>query len=239
VKGKGTSSSSPRLCIIPDLVFGVIPYRRERGRLCAHKVAPFGALTALADITDKIEDLARRTVGELFHLFIDQFGNRQCAKHSPSAAGRKRTGGGKTVTEITTILDKGPHFGYTIPQRIFAHPKDASRVTPAGGARAVPAGGGSSLPLPGGSGDIRPAGTMTGLRGNSLDWDRKERVTPATKARDLSNHRDRALRPGPRKRVSGAELRRSLAAASAAVERRQASALASQRAPHPSMRSLD
>jgi hypothetical protein len=52
-------------------------------------------------------------------------------------------------------------------------------VTPAGGARAVPAGGDSSLPLPGGSGDIRPAGTMTGLRGNPLDWDRKERVTPA------------------------------------------------------------
>ena len=52
-------------------------------------------------------------------------------------------------------------------------------MTPAGGARAVPAGGGSSLPLSGGSGDIRPAGTMTGLRGNPLDWDRKERVTPA------------------------------------------------------------
>jgi hypothetical protein len=52
-------------------------------------------------------------------------------------------------------------------------------VTPAGGVRAVPAGDGSSLPLPGGSGDIRPAGTMTGLRGNPLDWDRKERVTPA------------------------------------------------------------
>ena len=27
--------------------------------------------------------------------------------------------------------------------------------------------------------ELRPAGTMTGLRGNSLDWDRKERVTPA------------------------------------------------------------
>ena len=52
-------------------------------------------------------------------------------------------------------------------------------MTPAGGARAVPAGGGSSLPLPGGSGDIRPAGTMTGQQGNPLDWDRKERLTPA------------------------------------------------------------
>jgi len=28
-------------------------------------------------------------------------------------------------------------------------------------------------PLPGGSGSQRPAGMMTGLRGNPLDWDRK------------------------------------------------------------------
>ena len=63
-------------------------------------------------------------------------------------------------------------------------------MTPAGGVRAVPAGDGSSLPLPGGSGDIRPAGTMTGLRGNPLDWDRKERVTPA---RDAGSSTDRAL----------------------------------------------
>src|ERR1700730_19377785 len=40
-------------------------------------------------------------------------------------------------------------------------------ATPAGGARVVPAGGGSSPPLPGGSG-IMPAGTMTGVRGASL-----------------------------------------------------------------------
>ena len=106
-------------------------------------------------------------------------------------------------------------------------------ATPADGARAVPAGGGSSLPLPGGSGDIRPAGMMTGLRGNSLDWDRKERVTPAKNAHGLSNHRGRTLRPGPRKRVAGAELWRSLAAASAVVERRKASALRFQRAPRP------
>jgi hypothetical protein len=26
---------------------------------------------------------------------------------------------------------------------------------------------------------MRPAGTMTGLQGNLLDWDRKERLTPA------------------------------------------------------------
>jgi hypothetical protein len=74
---------------------------------------------------------------------------------------------------------------------------------------------------------------MTGLRGNSLDWDRKERVTPAETAHGLSNHRGRALRPGPRKRVAGAELWRSLAAASAVVERRKASALRFQRAPRP------
>ena len=49
--------------------------------------------------------------------------------------------------------------------------------------------------------ELCPAGTMTGLRGDSLDWDRKERVTPASDARSwimrckahgLSNHRGRA-----------------------------------------------
>jgi hypothetical protein len=74
---------------------------------------------------------------------------------------------------------------------------------------------------------------MTGLRGNLLDWDRKERVTPAKTAHGLSNHRGRARRPSPRKRVAGAELWRSLAAASAVVERRKASALRFQRAPRP------
>jgi hypothetical protein len=84
---------------------------------------------------------------------------------------------GAAVTGIVKFLDFGPRFGYTF--RESRSRKGRQPVTPAGRARAVPAGGGSSLPLPGGSGDIRPAGTMTGLRGNSLDWDRKERVTPA------------------------------------------------------------
>ena len=85
-------------------------------------------------------------------------------------------------------------------------------MTPAGGARAVPAGGGSSPPLPGGSGNIRPAGTMTGLR--EARWT------------GTGGCRQHLPTPHPRKRVSGAELRRSFAAASAAVERRQGSALA-------------
>ncbi len=56
-------------------------------------------------------------------------------------------------------------------------PKGRQPATPVDGARAVPAGGGSSPPFPGGFGktpgrhDDRSA-TM------SLDWDRKERVTP-------------------------------------------------------------
>jgi len=81
---------------------------------------------------------------------------------------------------------------------------------------------------------------------SSLDWDRKERVTPVKLTHDLvgkpvttfpdhalnsarsfepgrSNIWDRAPRPSPRKRVSGVELWRSVAAASAVVERRQAS----------------
>src|SRR5579863_10516687 len=142
-------------------------------------------------------------------------------------------------------LASRPYFSYKRKTNL-APVKGRPSVTPTGGARAVPAGGGSSLPFSGGSWDIRPAGKMTGLRETPLDWDRKERVTPAKKARGLSNHRDRALRPSPRKRVAGAELRRSFAAASAAVERRQASApsLSSSArrggweggAPHPSMR---
>jgi hypothetical protein len=45
-------------------------------------------------------------------------------------------------------------------------------VTPAGGASAVPASEASSASLSGGSG-IMPAGTRTGVRGASLDWDRQ------------------------------------------------------------------
>ncbi len=64
---------------------------------------------------------------------------------------------------------------------------------------------------------------MTGLRRKSLDWDRKERVTPAKKRaifRTIGVVRSDQV-PGS---ASGAELWRSFAAASAVVERRQASA---------------
>src|SRR5579863_6260392 len=85
-------------------------------------------------------------------------------------------------------LANRPYFSYKRKTNL-APVKGRPSVTPAGGARAVPAGGGSSLPLPGGSGDIRPAGTMTGLRGNSLDWDRKEWVTPVYRRMILSENR--------------------------------------------------
>jgi hypothetical protein len=70
-------------------------------------------------------------------------------------------------------LDNRPSFRY-IRHRISLT-EGRQPVTPVAGASAVPAGGGSSPPLPGGSGDIRPAGTMTGLRGNPLGWDSKRR----------------------------------------------------------------
>jgi hypothetical protein len=88
--------------------------------------------------------------------------------------------------------------------------KDAGRVTSAGGARAVPAGEGSSPLLPGGSGDnVRPAlrpvcGKAAGL------GQAKMQVTPD----DAGSQEARA----------GAERWRLVAAASAAVERRQACA---------------
>ena len=50
-------------------------------------------------------------------------------------------------------------------------------MTPAGGASAVPAGGGQSLPFSGGSGKT-PGRHHDRSARSSLDWDRKERVTP-------------------------------------------------------------
>jgi hypothetical protein len=58
----------------------------------------------------------------------------------------------------------------------LAH-KGRRPVTRLAGARVVPAGGGCHLrsrAVPG----KRPAGMMTGLRRKSLDWDRREWVTP-------------------------------------------------------------
>ena len=89
-------------------------------------------------------------------------------------------------------------------------------MTSTDGAGAVPAGGGSSLPLPGDPG-IDPAGIMTGARGASLKRDAKAKVTPAhCIARS-------AARIEPR----------HMAEASAAVERRKASALRSARGRAP------
>src|SRR5262249_49372563 len=60
----------------------------------------------------------------------------------------------------------------------LAHLQDGRRVTPAAGASAVPAGGGSSLPFSGGSGETPGRHDDRSAR-SSLDWDRKERGTPA------------------------------------------------------------
>ncbi len=81
-------------------------------------------------------------------------------------------------------------------------PKDVGRVTPADGARAVPAGRGSSPPLPGGLG-IMSAGTTTGARGASLDWDRKERVTPAERREVSAPRLGRAFRTKRSGQVAG------------------------------------
>jgi hypothetical protein len=86
--------------------------------------------------------------------------------------------------------------------------KGRQPVTPTDGAGAVPAGGGSSPPLPGGSGR-KPGRQHDRSATKSLDWDRRGRVTPAS-----------TLRP---RKCAGVERQRWFAAASAAVERRQAS----------------
>jgi hypothetical protein len=96
------------------------------------------------------------------------------------------------------FIDIRPRLRYH-PHRIPAC-EGRRPATPADGAGAVPAGAGSSPALPGGFG-ATPGRHYDRPARSSLDWDRKLRV------------------PGS---ASGAELRRWLAAASAAVERRQA-----------------
>src|SRR5208282_2612939 len=88
--------------------------------------------------------------------------------------------------------------------------KGRQPATPADGARAVPAGRGSSPPLPGGSGSyarpaLRPVCAETRWTGTG-----QMQVTP-------DDARSQEAR-------TGVELWRSVAAASAVVERRQASA---------------
>src|SRR5208282_4428805 len=75
-------------------------------------------------------------------------------------------------------LDISPHFSYKT--RESRSPKGRQPATPADGARAVPAGGGSSPPLPGGFGKT-PGRHDDRSATWSLDWDRKERVTPVEK----------------------------------------------------------
>jgi hypothetical protein len=111
-------------------------------------------------------------------------------------------------------------------------------VTPVDGASAVPAGGGSSPPFPGGLGKTRADRHHDRSAGAfSLDWDFEARVMPASDAwelvrrlrvvrcdaRRLSNHRDGRSERVLGSRVARAERWRSVAAASAVVERREAS----------------
>ena len=76
-------------------------------------------------------------------------------------------------------------------------------ATPAGGASAVPAGGGLVTLAPGRF-RHHPAGTMTGARGASLDWDRHGAGNARGAAQGLrppvgAAVEDRTLRPSPRK----------------------------------------
>ena len=115
----------------------------------------------------------------------------------------------------------------SVTSRQSRSPKGRQPATPADGARAVPAGGGSSPPLPGGSGNTPGRHDDRSAR-SSLDWDRKARVTPVSSA-DFRTIGICAPTKSQEAR-SGAELWRWVAAASAVVERRQASALRLQRA---------
>jgi len=86
------------------------------------------------------------------------------------------------------FLDDSRYYSYLANLALV---KDVSRRPRADGASAVPAGGGSSPSLPGGSG-IMPAGTMTGMRGASLQPGRRRRGWP-----ELSRWDDDSLRQEP------------------------------------------
>jgi hypothetical protein len=98
----------------------------------------------------------------------------------------------------------------SVTSRKSRSPKGRQPATPVDGARAVPAGGGSSPPHSGGSGktpgrhDDRSATQVAGL--GQAGADNARFLAPSQEAR------------------TGVELWRSVAAASAVVERRQASA---------------
>src|ERR1700740_2851810 len=76
VKGNRTSTKSPRSNIVPNPVFGMIPYRRQRIGLGIHEIAPLLAVAMLAKVTDKIEHLARKRLGQGLGLLINKFRSR-------------------------------------------------------------------------------------------------------------------------------------------------------------------
>src|SRR5208282_1339236 len=76
-----------------------------------------------------------------------------------------------------TELDKGPPFRYQSASNL-AHLKDVSRRHRLTERERFPRAGVRHLRSRAASGN-RPAGMMTGLRGNPLHWDGRGRVTPA------------------------------------------------------------
>jgi hypothetical protein len=53
---------SPRSNIVPNPVFGIIPYRRQRIGLGIHEIAPLLAVAMLAKVTNKIVDEIYRSI---------------------------------------------------------------------------------------------------------------------------------------------------------------------------------
>jgi len=113
---------------------------------------------------------------------VELKGGKPVLKDELPAILRRRTKGQRGLNSSERYHVNSDHRLTFVPisatSRESCSRKGRQPVTPADGARAVPAGAGSSPALPGGSGEIRPAGTMTGLRGNSLHWNGGERVTP-------------------------------------------------------------
>ena len=155
------------------------------------------------------------------------------------------------VAKNETIIDIGRRMGYRLPNLAPVQgrrPGDSGwrgECGSRGSGLVTSALGRLGQDTPGRHHD-RAAGAI------SLDWDRKARVMPASDAGKparrlrvkmrcdalrLSNHRDGRSEQVPGSRVARAERWRSVAAASAVVERREASALR-EGAPHRKMRRL-
>jgi hypothetical protein len=160
---------------------------------------------------------------------LDSFDFVRSAPRLNQASLRKTPLNQPQVTHTATMLDNSRAASRSHAASLFV--QDVSRSLRLAERGAAPAGGGSSPPHSGGFGH-QPSGMMTGAGVETLDWDRRARITPVERCRDLRRkavHRIVPLPPSKRQKCPqeawpGAEPEGDNRLARAAVERREASA---------------